>query len=294
MKRKKKEALTGYLFLLPSLFGFIVFLAFPIIFSLVLAFTDWNLYSGLKDINFIGIQNFIELFKSQDVLKALYNNLIYTIVVVPVTILISLGVAILLNDKVYFKKPLRLAFFTPYITSIVAVSVIWLALYNPSQGPINQFLISIGIQNPPRWLADTKTALGSITVIMIWLGIGYCMIVYMAALQNIPRPLYEAAALDGANNWKKFRHITWPMMSSTTFMLLITRIITSFEVFSIINVMTGGGPLKSTSVIVYEIYQQSFKFYRFGYASAIAWVLFVIIFIVTAVQWITQKKWVHN
>lgn len=294
MKIKKKQTLTAYLFLLPSLLGFLVFLAFPIVFSLILSFTDWDLVSGLKNIRFTGLQNFVELFKSKDVLKALNNNLVYTVFVVPLTILISLGVALLLNNKVYLKKPLRLAFFTPYITSIVAVSVVWLALFNPSNGPINKFLMSIGIENPPRWLADPKTALGSIIIIMIWIGIGFCMVVYMAALQNIPRSLYEAAELDGAGGWKQFLHVTWPMLSSTTFMLLITRIITSFEVFGVINIMTRGGPLKSTTVVVYEIYQQSFKFYHFGYASALSWVLFIIIFAVTAFQWVAQKKWVHD
>jgi len=294
VKNRRKETLTAYMFLLPSLLGFLIFLAFPIVFSFILSFTDWDLVSGFNNIRFVRFQNYIDLMQDQNVKKALYNNFMYVITVVPSTIAIALGIAVLLNDKVYFKGVLRLMFFTPYITSIVAVSVVWLSLYNPSRGPINQFLTLIGIEKPPRWLADPKTALASISVVMVWMGIGYCMVIYMAALQNIPQCLYDAAEVDGAVGFKKFIYITWPMLSSTTFMLVVTRIIISFEVFGVINVMTGGGPMKSTTVLVYEIYQQSFKYYRFGYASSIAWVLFTIIFIVTVVQWIGQKKWVHE
>ncbi len=291
---KKKDNLTAYMFLAPCLVGFILFLAFPILFSFVLAFSDWDLVSGIRNIHFIGLENFKELFQSDIFYKSLRNNIVYTVTVVPLTIAFSLLIAIILNDKVYLVKPLRLAFFTPFITSIVAISVVWLALYHPTQGPINQFLMALGVENPPKWLSSPKTALGSISVVMIWVGIGYGMMVYMAALKDIPKDLYEAGDIEGAGTWNKFRFITWPMITPTTFFLLITRIITSFEVFGPINVMTGGGPAKSTSVLVFEIYEQSFRFYRLGYGSAIAWVLFIIIFLVTILQWIGQKKWVNE
>lgn len=294
MKKQMKETLTGYLFLAPSLIGFLVFLVFPIIFSLFISFTDWDLISGFDKMHFIGIQNFVTMFRDTSVVRAMSNNLIFTAVTVPLTIAFALFIAILLNDKVYAKVQFRLAFFIPYITSITAVSVVWLAMFNPASGPINVMLQSMGILNTPKWISSPQTALLSIMIISVWMGTGYCMVLYMAALQNIPQSLYEAAEIDGAVGFRRFWYITRPMLSSTTFMLLITRIITSFEVFGLISVMTGGGPVKSTTVLVYEIYINSFKLYRFGYGSAIAWFLFVVIFLVTAIQWALQKKWVYE
>ena len=294
IKRQTRENIAGYLFIFPSLLGLMVFLVFPIIFSFAISFTDWDLISGFNNTSFIGFKNFIEMFKDENIIKALKNNFIFAVTTVPVTIFIALFIALFLNNGVYFKKFFRLAFFIPYITSITAVSVVWLAMFNPESGPINIILESIGIKEPPRWISSPDTALISVIIVSIWMGIGYCMVLYLAALQNVPSQYYEAAELDGAKGFVKFRYITFPLLSPTTFMLFITRLITSFEVFGVISVMTGGGPVKSTTVLVYEIYTQSFQYYRFGYASAIAWLLFVIIFIATICQWIFQKKWVFS
>ncbi|MCU6712942.1 sugar ABC transporter permease [Paenibacillus sp. J5C_2022] len=288
----RKEHVVGYLFLAPSLIGFAVFLLFPIVFSFVLAFSEWDLVSGLKAITFIGLNNFSEMWSDEWFRVSLKNNFILTALVVPITMIVSLAIAIVLNDKVYGKNMLRLVYFMPYITTIVAAAVVWMALYHPSQGPINQLLLSLGVDNPPKWLASPTMALPSIAIMMIWAGIGFDLIVYMAALQGIPKHLYEAADLDGATGLRRFFHITLPMLSPTTFFLFITRIIHSFEVFTPINIMTEGGPGDATSVLVYQIYKVSFAFYRLGYGSAIAWVLFVIIFIITLIQWKYQNKWV--
>ncbi len=292
MKAKAKENLSGYLFVLPSLIGFTIFMLFPVLFSLILSFCDWDLVSGFTNIKFIGLNNFIDIWNDTGFIQALKNNFIYTIVVVPVTMVFSLILAIILNNKVYGKKPLRLLFFLPHISNVVAVSIIWMALYHPTLGPINQFLASIGISRPPQWLADPNWALPAIMAMTIWMGIGYDLIVYMAGLQGIPNQLYEAAEIDGANHFMKFFHVTLPLLSPTTFFLFVTRIITSFQVFGPINVMTEGGPAGATTVLVFEIYKQGFKYYKFGYASAIAWVLFVIIFLITIIQWNRQNKWV--
>ena len=294
MKQRTRDAVAGYLFLAPSLIGFLVFLVFPILFSLVISFTDWDMVSGFGQMNFIGVQNYVDMMQDASVKKALENNVIFAVSTVPTTVILAMFLAILLNDKVYFKGFYRMACFVPYITSITAVSVVWLAMFNPSSGPINEILRSIGIANPPRWISSPQTALLSIIIVSVWMCLGYCMVLYLAALQNIPASYYEAAQIDGAEGFQRFRYITLPLLSPTTFMLLITRLITSFEVFGLISVMTGGGPVKSTTVLVYEIYTQSFQYYRFGYASAIAWLLFAIIFAVTAVQWIAQKKWVFQ
>lgn len=288
----RKEALTGYAFLLPSLLGYVVFLLFPIVFSLVLAFSEWDLVSGLKEIKFVGLDNFIKIWSDETFLISLKNNIIYSVFVVPVTLIISLLIAIILNNKVYARNGLRLVYFLPYITTIVAVAVVWMQLYHPSQGPINQFLMSIGVANPPQWLASPTWALPSLMIMMVWVGLGYDLIVYMAGLQGIPKELYEAAEVDGAGGFRRFLHITIPMLSPTTFFLFITRVIHSFEVFAPVNIMTQGGPGESTSVLVYYIYVVSFNFYKFGYGSAIAWVLFIIIFVITLIQWNRQKKWV--
>jgi multiple sugar transport system permease protein len=289
---QKREQWAALWFLLPSLTGFLMFLAFPILFSLWLAFSEWDLISGLQNIKFIGLGNFQELFHDENFYQALHNNFIFTAIVVPITLGVSLFTAMILNEKVYAPGLLRLAFFMPYITTIVAVSIVWLALFHPTQGPVNQFLVSIGVSSPPQWLASPEYALPTISLMMIWVGMGFDLVIYMAALKGVPRHLYEAAMIDGATGFRKFIHVTLPLISPATFFLLITRIIASFEVFGPINIMTGGGPGKSTSVLVYELYEQAFHFYKMGYGSAIAWVLFILIFIVTILQWIGQKKWV--
>ncbi|WP_246066909.1 carbohydrate ABC transporter permease [Paenibacillus koleovorans] len=289
----RKDAVVGLLFLLPSLLGFVLFMLFPIVFSLVLSFSEWDLISGLRQIKFVGLDNYIALFKEGLFYQSLRNNAVFTIVVVPVTMAIALVLAIALNSKVYMKGPLRLVYFMPYITTIVAASVVWMALLHPSQGPITQFLQSIGIEHPPQWLASTTWALPSLMLMMIWNGLGYDLVIYMAGLQGISKELYEAAEVDGASGVRKFFSITLPLLSPTTFFLFITRVIHSFEVFGPINIMTQGGPGESTSVLVHYIYVASFRFYKFGYGSAIAWVLFLLIFLITLVQWRQQKKWVN-
>ncbi|MDF2651201.1 MAG: sugar transporter permease [Paenibacillus sp.] len=289
---RRREQWTAWLFLSPSLIGFSLFLAFPILFSLILAFSEWDLISGFNNIRFIGLDNFFELFQSDVFYSSLKNNVLFTLIVVPGTMIISLLIAMVLNSYVYAPGILRLAFFMPYITTIVAVSIVWLALFHPSLGPVNQFLALLGVENLPQWLASPLYALPTISLMMIWVGMGFDLVVYMAALKGVPRHLLEAAEIDGATGFRKFLHITLPLISPATFFLLITRIIASFEVFGPINIMTAGGPGKSSSVLVYELYEQAFRFYRMGYGSAIAWVLFALIFAITILQWVGQKKWV--
>jgi ABC-type sugar transport systems, permease components len=289
---RSRETVTGYLFLVPSLAGFFVFLLFPICFSLFLAFCEWDLVSGFRNIRFVGLQNFLDLPQDKIFLSSLKNNFIFTAVTVPLTMAVALFLAILLNGKVYGRNALRLMYFMPYITTIVAVSVVWLQLFHPSQGPINQFLMSIGIEHPPGWLSSPRWALISLVFMMVWSGLGFDLIIYLAGLQGVPKVLYEAAEVDGAGAMRKFFHVTLPMLSPTTFFLFVTRIIHSFEVFAPVNIMTQGGPGDSTSVLVYHMYVQAFRFYNFGYGSAIAWVLFLIIFVVTLIQWKRQDRWV--
>mgnify|MGYP000897090950 CR=1 FL=1 len=291
--KELKKNITGYLFIAPNLIGFIVLTLIPVLFSLVVSFTEWNLFSGTENIKFVGLKNYISMFSDVWFIDSLKNNFLYTVVTISLTLSISLLIAIILNDKVYGRNVIRAMFFMPYISNIVAISAIWLALYNPTHGPINQFLMSIGIDNPPQWLASSKWALPAIMMMSVWGGLGYNIVIYLAGLKGIPKELYEAADIDGVNSWHRLRHVTIPMLSPTIFFLLITGIISSFQVFGQINIMTQGGPATATTVIAYYIYLSGFRYYKMGYAAAMAWFLFIGIFIVTLIQWRGQKKWVN-
>ncbi|CAG7639908.1 carbohydrate ABC transporter permease [Paenibacillus allorhizosphaerae] len=293
MNAYKKEAFTGWLFIMPAIIGFGLLTVIPIIFSLVISFTDWNFMEGLKGIRFTGFHNYTQMWSDQWFTDSLKNNLIFAVTTVPLIMIFSLLTAVGLNHGAFFKTPLRMIIFMPYVSSIVAVSLVWALLYSPSQGPINQALRRFGIEHPPGWLSDPKWALAAIIIMSVWAAIGYNMVIYLAGLQSIPKDLYEASSIDGAGKVRQFFSVTIPLLSPTTFFVLITCIIHSFQVFAAIFMMTQGGPGTSTSVLTFYIYQTGFSFYKMGYASAMAWILTLIIFLVTIVQWIGQKRWVN-
>lgn len=296
MKVKRKQALienvSGYLFLLPSLLGFAIFFLFPVLFSLFLSLSKWNLSAGFSDLKFVGIKNFKTILSDVWFTDSMKNSLIFTAATVIVGVSISLVLAVILNKMVYFKNPLRVMLFLPYISSAVAVAIVWSIILQPTYGPVNQFLKSLGIQNLPNWLADVHWALPALIGMYIWQNLGYNIVVYMAGLTAINSDLYEAAVIDGAGAIAKFFKITVPMVSPTTFFLVIMGIINSFKVFDQVQVLTQGGPGTSTTVLALYIYREAFQFYDMGLASAAAWAMFVIIFIVTIIQWIGQKRWV--
>ncbi|WP_235941560.1 carbohydrate ABC transporter permease [Paenibacillus puerhi] len=287
---KRKDALIGWLFLAPEFMGILVLSLFPLVFSLYLSFTDWNLVGGLSSINFVGLDNFKDLFSDEKFYMALKNNLIFTIVTVPIGMILALILAVLIHSKVYGKEYFKVAFFIPYISSIVALGAVWSALYHPSQGPINRFLISMGIAEPPKWLADTDFSLISIMIITIWAGIGYQIIIYIAGLSNIPDDMYEAADIDGASRVQQFFKITMPLLGPTISFLFITLLMSSFKVFDLIAFLTNGGPNDSSTVLVYLIFDEGFRNFRMGYASAISWVLFLIVGVITMITWKIQNK----
>lgn len=242
---------------------------------------------------FIGFENYVEVFEDSSVMAALKHNLIYTAVTVPSGIVLGVIIAALLNEKIFMRGFIRGMIFLPFVTNTVAVSVVFLVLYHPTLGPINVFLNAIGFDNPPAWLSNPKTALWAVMLMSIWKSLGYNVVIFLAGLQGIPKSLYEAAKIDGASIVSRFIHITIPMLSPTTFFLVITGVIGSFKVFAEVNVMTGGGPGRSTTVLVHEIYKHGFIHYDGGYASAIAWIFFAIILVITLINWYGQKKWVH-
>ena len=284
IRRNRKKA---YLFLLPNFLGFFVFTLIPVITALVYSLTD---YDGNNRMNFVGLKNFLQLFSDSSFVFSLQNTLIYTIVTVPLIILLSLLVSVLMNNGVKGAPIYRAIMLFPHIASIVAVTVVWQFLYNAKSGPINQILQTFGVDNPPAWLSNQKTALIAVMIMIVWKGIGYYMIIYLAGLRGIPADQYEAATVDGANAWEKLRYVTIPNLRPVTFYATIMCIINSFQVFTPIYVMTKGGPGRATSVLVLKIYEDAFVNYKFGYASAEAMILFLLILIVTLIQFYHNKK----
>lgn len=287
-----RENLAGYAFIGPMFIGTSILVLFPILSSFVLSFTDWNFVSGYQNAKFVGLENFSKLLTNTLFLKGLVNNVLL-ILAVPITLVLSLGLAVIINKYVYMKDLFKVIYFMPFISSIVAVAVVFQVLFHPTKGPINQLLLTLGVENPPGWIADVTFALPSVMLIMVWTGIGFNLIIYLAGLQNIPKELYEAAQMDGATAWSQFLKITIPLVSPTTFLLFVTGVISSFKVFDLIIVLTNGGPANSTITPVVYLYQQAFIELKTGYASAISLVMFVIILIITYIQFIGQKKWVN-
>lgn len=288
---KRQETVAGWLFMAPALTIFVLLVVFPIIMSLLLSFTDWNFLSGIKGIKWAGLENFVKMFtRDRKFIKALKNTLIYAFTVAPISIVLALLFAYMLNDKVYFKKMNRMFMFIPYICSMVALAAVFRFLFR-SDGPINSILMGAGlIDEPLKWLNKSELVRIPVICVMVYAGIGFNLIVYMAALQSVPRELYEAATMDGASGFIRFLKITIPLISPTTFYLLVVRLIAAFKAFSAVNVM---GADKTAPSLVTEIYSKAFSSYKFGYGSAEAWVLVAIILVITLIQMWGQKKWVH-
>lgn len=286
----RKNRLHAYGFLLPNLIGLIVFTFVPVIISFGLSFMKWN---SATPAQFVGLRNFRTMFSDSGFFASLWNTFYYTLGCVPLTIIIAVLLAVLLNTDIKGLSAFRAIHFFPHICSVVALSVVWQFLYYADAGPINMALRALGFTDPPRWTASLVWAMPALIIMNVWRSVGYYMVMFLAGLQTIPKQLYEAANMDGANEWKKFWAITLPMLSPTMFFAVIICIINSFHVFTAVYIMTQGGPGTATSVLVYQIYNQAFVNFNFGYASALSLVLFIIIFAVTLVQFRAQEKWVN-
>ena len=284
---RTREAMAGYLFLLPNIIGFITFSMIPVLTAFGLSLTNWN---GMQETRFIGLRNFLDLFHHESFVIALKNTFVYAVTFVPLTLVTALAVAVLLNQKLKAVKVYRAIFFMPYISSAVAISYVWAALLNPISGPVNMFLEAIGVVNPPMWLSSTKWAMFTVVLISVWKNFGYYSIIYLASLQGVPKHLEEAAMIDGAGKWQIFRNVTLPELAPVTFFCLIMALISSFKVFDQVYVLTEGGPGQATTTLVQYIYSNTFQNYRMGYGAAAAVVLFLIIFAVTLIQYRGQHK----
>ncbi|WP_420490505.1 carbohydrate ABC transporter permease [Neobacillus niacini] len=292
-KRKKfigSEAFYGYLFVSPMVIGFLVIMLFPLIYSIYMSLTDWQL---LGDPNFIGTENYQRLVNDPDFWVVLKNTIIFAAGLVPINIVLALLLALLLQKNLPGIGFFRTAIFIPVMTSIVVWSIIWKYMFGTEEGFINQVLATIGIDGP-AWLYDPDLAMGAVIVVSALKNVGLNMVLFLAALQQVDKNLYEASYLDGANKRRQFWHVTLPMITPTVFLTLILTIIGSMKVFGQIYVMTNGGPGNHTKVLVYYIWENAFRLFDFGYASAIALVLFVIILVFTVIQWTGRKRWVFH
>lgn len=290
-KKKRGEGVMAMLFLFPSLIGLILLSLLPMVISMAASLTDWEYTRGLGNWNFVGLKNFIALFDDAWFIKSLKNTIFYTIGTVPVGIFIALVIASLIDNFCSDKVAgyVRIALYMPNICNIVAVSVIWMALYS-SYGPFTNLVRAIGWSDPPMWLADYHWALPAVMLVAVWAKLGYNVFMYGASMAALPVELYEAAELDGASGVQQFWFLTIPLLKPTTFYLTITAIISSFQSFGYTNVMTKGGPIDATYTLVYYIYKSAFSYTKTGYASAIAVVLFAMLLVVTIIQWVHNNK----
>ena len=292
-KRKIKDNLVAYSFILPNFLGFAIFTLGPILFAVYLAFTKWN---GSGNITFVGLKNFIDLWSDSRFLTSLKNTIVYSVAVVPLTVVASLFLAILLNQKIYARNFFRTVNFFPYVASLVAVAVVWNMLFNPAKGPVNMLLSFLGVsdENLPRWAADKDWAMFTVILFSVWKNAGYYMIIYLAGLQGISAQLYEAATLDGATKRQQFWYVTLPQLRPTTFFVVVMLTIQCFKVYDQIYMITQGGPGTSTLVLVYHIYNTAFISWDLGYASAIAMVLFLLVLVVTIIRFRGEKKYANS
>jgi multiple sugar transport system permease protein len=277
----REDFFTGLLCLLPSFAVVAVFIIVPIFFSLFLSFHSWDILTPEKP--FVGLANYAAMLANPDFWLSLRNTFVFTLGVVPVGALISLGLALLLNRSLIFPGLFRTTFFLPVITSTIAIAIVFLWVYDDNGGLLNNLLRLIGLK-PVQWLTSPRTALLSLIIMTVWKNAGYHMIIFLAGLKAIPLDFYETATLAGARPWQKFRYVTWPLLVPTTMFVLVTNTIFTFQVFGPIYVMTGGGPVKSTSVVVYHLYQRAFEFQEMGYASAVAWFIFALLMALTFFQ----------
>ena len=283
-RKERKRDLIAYSFIAPNFIGFAVFTLIPVIYAFVLGFTKWD---GNNPMEFVGFQNFIKLFQDRMFLAALKNTILYCIGTVPLTMVASLVLAVVLNQKVKFRGFFRTVSFFPYVASLVAVTSVWNMLFHPTRGPVNWILQNVfQVANPPNWFGKDLILLTMI-LFSVWKYTGYYMVIYLAGLQGISGELYDAGSLDGAGTWQKFRYITWPQLHSTTFFVVIMLTITCFKVYDIAIMIAGGGDGRlgtSSTVLVYYIYQKAFINWDLGYASAVAMVLFALVLTVTLIQ----------
>ena len=304
-KLERKNTLVAYSFLAPNFIGFAVFTLIPVICAIALSLFEWN-GGDISKLKFAGLDNYATIFATKKVAEkgvgyffnradlgiTLKNTVYYTVVTVPLTIVCALALALLLNrirGAVFF----RTVFFFPYVSSMVAICVCW-SFMLMKDGPVNQIIMALGINFNKGWTADSTMAIWSIILVSVWRNMGYYMVLYLAALQGIPRELTEAATVDGANKWQQFLHVTLPQLKPTTFFVSVMMVISCFKIYDVVAIMTDGGPGRATKMLVTYIYDEAFIKVRYGQASAISMVLLVIVLLVTIIQFGSEKKFSND
>jgi multiple sugar transport system permease protein len=299
MRRRRwnpEQQSEAYLFLLPSLIGLVLFVLVPIVGSFALSFLEWNLLSPPK---FVGLRNYLQLVTQDSVFRTvLGNTFYYALTIVPLQLVLGLLMAVALNQGIRGLAVYRVIYFMPVVTNIVAAALVFQWLLNRDFGLVSSWFWQLAEATkwpiaPPDWLNSSFWAKPAVVLLTLWKNVGFTMVIYLAALQTVPEALYDAAKVDGASSSQRFRFVTIPLVSSTTFFLLVIQMIGAFQLFAEPYVMTRGGPAQATLSIVYYIYQNAFNFQQMGKAAAIAWVLFGIIFVFTFIQTCLQRRWVH-
>ncbi|WP_328324446.1 sugar ABC transporter permease [Kribbella sp. NBC_00382] len=288
-RSRRTPTRVGWLFIAPNLLGFLAFTLIPLVAGLGIAFTNWNVVSGLGAIHFVGLDNFVELLGDPLFWSSALRTVGYAGISVPGTMLLGLLLGLALNTDVPGRAVLRVIFFVPHIVSSIAIGMIWLLLLDPGNGPINRILRGLGLSSTPGWLVSEVWGLPSLVLIVTWSGVGYCAVIYVAALQSMPPSLHEAALLDGAGPFARFRTVTWRSLMPTTTFLGVTMLISHSQGFGLIAFLTQGGPGDSTTVLSYYMYEQGFQFYRFGYAAAIGIMSFLGVLALSVVMWRFQR-----
>lgn len=285
-KFSNNEAAAGWIFILPAILGTLIFIIIPVICSFGLSFAKWDL---LNPIELVGLANYKEIFSEPLCGKIFLNTVVFAAATSVLGVIIPLVLAVILNSKIRGSEFFKTAYFLPFITPMIVIGIVWQWIFDPNIGLLNKVL-HLHI----NWLYDTHWALPALIIVSVWKLIGYNMIIFLSSLSGISNSMFEAAKIDGASPIKTFLHVTIPLMSPTIFFVVIITAISSFQVFDLIYLMTQGGPLDSTNVLVYAIYKNAFEYFNAGKASAIAYVLFVVILVLTLIQWGLRKKLVYN
>ena len=287
MTLNQRRTLEGLSFITPNFIGFFVLILIPVLFTFWLCFNKWDGYTPME---FVALDNFKYIFTHKIFQEAVVKTLIFTACSVVITLLLALGLAVLINQKLAGIGIFRTAIFFPYVASVVAVAAVWQMLFQKDMGLINEMLRFFGVTDVPGWFATTKWALPGVIIVNIWKNMGYYMIIYLAALQDVPTSLVEAGMIDGASAWQQFWKIKWPLLGNATFFVVMMLTINSFKSFDLIYALTEGGPNKATTLLSQYIYNQSFVSWDYGRASAAAMVLFAIVAVITLIQFRLEKK----
>lgn len=283
---------TPYLFIMPMLLGLILFRFGPIVASFLISFTEWR---GTVAPEFIGLQNYQELLNKPVFWEVFGNTLVFAAVYVPGVMILGLVLALLVNQKLMGIAFFRGMYYLPAITSMVAVALVWNWIFATRYGILNHVLRTyLSVSQPPAWLANSDTALLVLIIVSIWKSAGLPMLIFLAGLKGIPEYLYEAARIDGATRWHQLRYVTLPLLTPVTFFVLIISIFEAFRTFEVTYVMTGGGPLHQSATLSYYIYENAFQFFRFGFSSALAYILMVIVVIITIINFRFRRRWVNQ